>query len=186
MKKIIILIFAVSLTQISIAQKCKAHISNEDKITEKTTNLWGGKLDSKSTIANGKGYDLKFLVAKDADENNKPYAILHVTHNVHESRSDVFDISFQEGSKYIIKTDGGLIELTIDKIFKNNNKFMSTYSVINQLVGYVSKEDIEKLSKETILMYRVVSTNGVSVEGEVSKRASKNLKQQISCFFSEL
>ncbi|MCB0387769.1 MAG: hypothetical protein KDD23_03315 [Winogradskyella sp.] len=180
MKKLnLIIVFLITIT--CYGQNCKAHISNKDEITEITTELWGGKLDSKSTIVNGKGYDIKLLIAMDKDVN-KPYAILNIVNHVAAEDADIFDINFEEGAEYILKTEGGLIKLKIDKVFKSKKRFMSTFSVTNQIISSLTETDIKLLSTENISMFRVITENGQKLEGTVDKKNSKKLKLQFECF----
>ncbi|MCX7551242.1 hypothetical protein [Xanthomarina sp. F2636L] len=180
MKKLnLIILFLATIT--CYGQKCKAHISNKDEMTEVTTELWGGKLDSKSTIVSGKGYDIKLLVAMDK-EANKPYAILNIVNNVSADDADIFDINFTKGVEYILKTEGSLIKLKIDKVFKSKNRFMSTFSITNQIVSTLTETDIKLLSTENLSMFRVITESGQKIEGKVDNKNSKKLKSQFECF----
>ncbi|RAJ17777.1 hypothetical protein [Olleya aquimaris] len=182
MKKLnLIIVFLFTIT--CYGQKCKAHLTNTDEITEVKTELWGGKLHSKSTIVNGKGHDIKLLIAKDKD-TNKSYVILNIVSKAPADDSDIFDVNFTEGVDYILKTEGGLIKLKIDKIFKSNNRFMSTYSVTNQIISYLSDEDLKLLTTKSLTMFRVVTENGQKIEGKVSKKNSKKLKSQFECYIN--
>lgn len=168
------------------AQKCKAKISKMDEMTEQQIEFWGGNIGSKSTIMTGKGYNVSFFLSTDPENDNTPYAVLSIVHQVPDVDAGIFDAIFEENQAYLIKTESGIIEMSVNKINKSNKRFLSKYSVTNQLMGYISKEEAEKLANESIVMFRANSSNGQSVEGKVGSKDAKKLKEQFSCFYQKI
>jgi hypothetical protein len=170
----------------AFAQDCEAKISKTDEMTDQLVEYWGGKIGGQSTILTGKGYDADFYLGKDIENGNAPIAILNLIYKVPATDADIFDVNFDEGKPYLIKTEGGLIEMPVSRIDKSNNRFLETYSVQIQLIGNLTKENAEQLANNTILMFRATSSNGQSIDGKVGKKDAKRLQEQFSCFLQKL
>lgn len=168
------------------AQNCKAKISKVDEMTEQLVEYWGGNIGGQSTILTGKGYDADLYIGKDIENDNAPIAVLNLVFKVPATDSDIFDVDFEEGKPYLIKTEGGLIEMPVSRIDKSNKRFMDTYSVQVQLIGGLTKEIAQKLANETIEMFRASSANGQSVQGKVGKKDAKKLQEQFSCYLQKI
>ena len=186
MKKIIPILILFFASNVITSQNCEAKISKVDEMTEKPLEYWGGDLGGRSTIMTGKGYTVSFYTSTDSDQQNAPYAVLVVTHKVPATDAGIFDAVFEEGKPFLLKTENGLIEMPVEKVMKSNKRFLDTYSVTNQLIGYISKETAEKLANGKIEMFRAISSNGQSIEGKVGKKDANRLQEQFKCFLQKI
>ncbi|MRT16365.1 hypothetical protein F3C99_05280 [Vitellibacter sp. q18] len=183
MKKIIAITLILITSNFTVAQKCKPKISKVDEMTEQMVEFWGGKIGGQSAIVTGKGLDADLFLGKDVENNNEPVCVLNLTFKVPGTDADIFDINFDQGSTYLIKTEGGIIEMPIDRIDKNKKRMFDNFYVQTQLVGKLTKEIAEKLAKQPVEMFRATSSNGQTVQDKVGEKDGKKLQEQFSCFF---
>ncbi|MDC8001806.1 hypothetical protein POV26_12225 [Aequorivita todarodis] len=186
MKKILLITVLLFISPFIYAQKCEAYRTKTDPITEVTEEAWGWKIGSLMTNERDKECNIKLLVTKDSENDNKLYAALEVIHQVATSRMVNFDPIFENNGSFVLKTENSIIKVPITIINKGNSNHLGIYSVTNQLIGELTKDDIQKLATETLLMYQAKSSNGYSVEGKVSKKRSRNFKEQMNCFLKEI
>ena len=182
MKKIIAITLLLLASNIIIAQKCKPKISKMDEMTEQKVEYWGGKIGGQSAIVTGKGFDADLFVGKDVTNNNEPVCVLNLTFKVPGTDADIFDINFDQGSTYLIKTEDGIIEMPIDRVDKNKKRMFDNFYVQTQLVGKLTREIAEKLGNHPIEMFRATSSNGQTVQDKVGKKDQRKLQEQFSCF----
>lgn len=184
MKKTLILSLIIIFSSATLfGQKCKPYKKVEDKITDETTHLWGNRIDSKDTTfsLDGRGHNVFFSVAIDS-KSNQPYAVLQIENIASKEDADIYDVNFEKESEYVIKTDKGVVNFTIAKIKKNKQKVLKNLYIINQLIAFPSQENLETLASGNFEYFRVVNSDGVTVEGKINKRLAKKIKAQLNCF----
>jgi hypothetical protein len=185
MKKICIITLFLLISINSFSQKCEPYRSKIDPITETKTEQWGWVIGSMYSMEKDKECKIKFLVTQNTDESNKVYAVLEIIHQVASSRMLNFDPNFDECKEYILKTENSIIKIPVLKVEKTNNNHLGIYYVNNYLIGEISLDDILKLSKENLLMFQALSSNGYSVEGKVSSKRNKKFINQMNCFLKD-
>lgn len=185
MKTIITITILVFTTNFISAQNCKAKISKMDEMTEQMIEYWGGKIGGQSAIVTGKGFDADLFLGNDVENKNVPVCVLNLTFKVPATDSDIFDINFDQGSTYLIKTEAGIIEMPIDRIDKNKKRMFDNFYVQTQLVGKLTKEIAEKLANQPITMFRATTSNGETIQDKVGKKEGDKLQAQFNCYYNK-
>tara|TARA_R110002012_G_scaffold308585_2_gene514907 strand:+ start:3150 stop:3707 length:558 start_codon:yes stop_codon:yes gene_type:complete len=185
MKKIMFFILLVAFQNLE-AQKCEPIRSKTDPITDEKIEAWGWKIGWLNTMEKNKECNIRFLVIQDPNDENRIFSVLEITHQVASSRMINLDPIFEEGKEYFLKTENSILKLPATQVKKTNNNHLGIYYVTNQLIGTISKEDVAKLANEDLLFYQALSSNGYSVEGKVSKKNVRKMKEQMNCFLTKI
>jgi hypothetical protein len=173
------------LSSISIAQKCKPLISKKDKMTGYKFEAWGGNLNTKSSLLYGQGFKMNLIISKSKKAENPPYATLTIEHIV-ANDSNFFDVNYEEGSEFLLKTRNDLISIPMEIVKKQNSKDKHKFKITFRIFGDVSKDDLMKLADSPLMMIRIFAEDGTKIEREISSKSGVKLQNQFSCLYNDL
>lgn len=182
MKKLVLLVLVVmvSLSQ-TFAQKCKPEISTVDEFTEEKIEAWGGKLGSSRNMFQGVSQNLNFYVGK---MDGKLFAEISVQYQQKGYDASVNSIDIPKGSTFMLKTSDGIVSFVVTKSQKIKRKISGYLITVVNLTAELSDEQLEKLSKNNISMYRIEPTETEMMKGKVKEKKAKKLRVQFECFLN--
>ena len=181
MKRTILTIFLIFIATFAVnAQKCEPKITETDDFTNKTTEYWGSTLTSMSVYSQNIKYLPLLFVYK---ENNKDKIVIAI--NVDGILDNTMVLNphkwFEKGTEFMLKLDNEILTFTVEK----SNIKKSKQKTEIELTSTISRENIEKLKNQKLLMgkvYPFLDKDEIRFQFKVSKGRDKKLKSQLDCF----
>lgn len=179
MRKVTMLSVLFTVCTVCVWAQCKPAISTVNEFTEQKIEAWGGKLGFSLNMFREPSQNLKFYVGT---IDGKMFASISVAYIQKGHDASVNNIDIPKGSKFMLKTDDGLVSFITEKVDKVKKK-ISSYTVTTvELTSELTDEQLQILAKSPITMYRITPKGAEAIEGKINGKEAKKLQEQFKCF----
>ena len=178
MKTLLITLILLCTTG-AFAQGCKPYRTIKDDFIDQKVSYYGAKIGTERSMFLGVTVTSYVLVTK--QDSNQFTLIYNMQYYQKEGDASVNNIKYPTGTSFDLRTAEGIKTYTSENVRNKKMLISGKTLTVCELSLSVGKSEIEYLSKNKLLAYRITPPEGSTTQGKVDERSALKLQNQMSC-----